>query len=91
MDSQKLQMAHKLMTLAGLPPGHPDEQELESIIQDMKAVRNPTDSDWKAAARRHVRNAGNYKYAGEDLTDLNSLLMQIINTPTPGATKKQRY
>jgi hypothetical protein len=80
-------LKHKLMIVGGLPAGHPDDAELDKIIKEIEAIRKertPTEADWKTSAGRNVRGAGEYKYAGEDMSDLNSLLMQILNTQTPG-------
>ena len=84
------QMKHKLMILAGLPR-HPTDAELDAIIDDIvevKKTRLPTDGDWIKAAGRHVPGAGTHKYAGEDMSNLNALLMQIQNArPSSGSRK----
>jgi hypothetical protein len=71
----KAPMKHKLKLLAGLRPQSPTDEELELIIADIVELagkRRPTETDWKNAAGKYVPNAGKYKHAGEDLSDLNS-------------------
>lgn len=84
------QMKHKLMILAGLPR-HPTDHELDAVIDDIlevKKTRLPTEGDWITAAGRHVSGAGTYKYAGEDMSNLNALLIQIQNArPSSGSRK----
>jgi hypothetical protein len=74
-------LKHRLKLLAGLPPKSPTDKELELIIQRILPIRRqrvPTEADWKAAAMAVVPGAGTYKYAGEDLSDLNELLLAIL-------------
>jgi hypothetical protein len=78
----KERLRHKLKILAGLRPQSPTDEELELIvgaIVELAGKRRPTDQDWKNAAGRYVPNAGRYKYGGEDMSDLNALLVQILN------------
>ena len=73
------QMKTKLKFLAGLP-SEPTDSQLGAIISDILEIqktRRTTEGDWKDAAGRHVPRAGTRKYAGEDLSDLNALLMQL--------------
>ena len=89
--SVKERMKHKLKLLAGLRPQSPTNEELELIIADIVELarkRRPTETDWKNAAGNYVPNAGKYKYAGEDLSDLNALLVQILNQVDPPLVKK---
>lgn len=84
------QMKHKLMILAGLPR-HPTDAQLDAIIDDLlevKKTRLPTERDWIEAAGRYVPSAGTHKYAGEDMSNLNALLIQIQNArPSSGSRK----
>lgn len=89
----KNRLRHKLKILAGLRPQSPTDEELELIVDaivELAGKRRPTEQDWKSAARRYVPNAGNYKYAGEDMSDLNALLVRILNQddPSPPRVKK---
>jgi hypothetical protein len=75
-------LRHRLKILAGLRPQSPTDEELELIVGDIVELagrKRPTEQDWKDAARRYVPNAGQYKYAGEDVSDLNVLLVRILN------------
>jgi hypothetical protein len=77
------QIKAKLKILAGLPPTGPTDSELNAIIGDIvrvKEQRVPTEADWRAAATRNVPGAGGWKYAGEDMSDLNRLLLMIQAT-----------
>jgi hypothetical protein len=81
------QLKHKLMILAGLPLGSPTDSELVQIIADIRQIakqRVPTDSDWRRVASRYVRDAGRHRYASEDMSDLNALLRQILESGSPG-------
>lgn len=84
------QMKHKLMILAGLP-NEPTDAQLNAIIADIVEIqktRTPTERDWAEVAARHVPNAGTRKYAGEDMSNLNALLMQIQGVrPSSGSQK----
>jgi hypothetical protein len=74
-------LKHRLKISAGLPPNSPTDEELQLIIQRILPIRRqrtPTEADWKAAAMAVVPGAGTYKYAGEDLSDLNELLLAIL-------------
>lgn len=80
-------MKTKLKFLAGLPPTGPTDAELDAIIRDVVQIqkeRVPTEADWRTAAINHVPNERMYKYAGEDLSDLNRLLMMIQLTSLQG-------
>jgi hypothetical protein len=75
-------LKHKLKILAGLPPYSPADDELEQIIGEIieiASTRLPTEGDWKRAAWQYVPRAGSYKYGGEDMSDLNALLVRILN------------
>ena len=72
-----------LLMKMGLPPGHPTDSEMKLIIEyisSIRAVRPPTDADWKAACARYVLGAGTYIYAAEDTSDLNELLFRILDS-----------
>jgi len=86
MKGEKMKAAedlkHSLKILAGLPPNSPTDDELRSIIQRIQKIRRqrtPNEADWKAVAMAVVPGAGTYKYAGEDLSDLNELLLAILS------------
>ena len=81
--SARDQIKTKLKILAGLPPASPTDSELAAIIADITLVqkeRVPTEADWRAAATRNVPGAGGWRYAGEDMSDLNRLLLMIQST-----------
>lgn len=76
-------LKHALKILAGLPPAGPTDAQLDAIIAEVVRVgrgRIPTQSDWLDAARRLVPDAGKYAYAGEDMSNLNQLLLMIQQT-----------
>lgn len=89
----KERMRKKLRLLAGLRPQSPTDEELDLIIADgieLAVKRMPMETGWKNAADKIVPNAGKYKHAGKDLTNLNSLLIQILNeadAPRPCQTR----
>jgi hypothetical protein len=86
-------LKHKLMILAGLPPQSPTNGELQLIIEEIveiSATRRPTEFDWKKAAGKHVPNAGRCRHAGEDMSDLNALLIQILSQEDPRGTSTVR-
>lgn len=75
-------LKHKLKILAGLPSSGPTDEELQKIIGEIiqiASTRSPTEADWKRAAWQYVPRAGSYKYGGEDMSDLNALLVRILN------------
>lgn len=79
-------MKHKLKLLAGLP-SEPTDTQLDAIIGDVLKIwptRRPTEGDWRESAARRVPGAGTRKYAGEDLSDLNALLM-MLQSASPSA------
>lgn len=78
----KEQLKHALKLTAGLGPGRPTDSELDAIIQDIHQTKNPTKADWIKTTHKYVPQSGKYSYAGEDLADLNYLLMQIQKTTT---------
>jgi hypothetical protein len=87
----KEQMKHKLKLLAGLRPQSPTDEELELIIDniiELARTRRPTETDWENAARKYVPNAGKYKNAGKDPSDLNALLVQILKQDDPPRVKR---
>jgi hypothetical protein len=87
MSSRWQSLKHPLRLVAGIPPWGPSDEELDEVVQDILRIwrtRTPTMSDWIAAARRHVRGAGAYGYHGENMADLNALLLRIQNTRPPG-------
>ena len=76
-------LKHALVIKMGLPPGHPTDAELAAIIRTVSAIkasRTPTDADWQAACERHVPGAGTHVYAAEDTSDLNQLLMRLLDS-----------
>ena len=80
--SAREQLRHHLRIHFALPPYHPNDQELSLVISDILALaktRNPTEEDWEAATRKHVAGVGTYLTAGQDNSDLNSLLALIRN------------
>lgn len=82
------QMKQKLMVLAGLPD-HPTDGQLAAIINDIEEIereQTPTEADWQNAAARHVPEAGSCKYKGEDMSDLNRLLLLIQSTTQPSGS-----
>jgi len=75
-------LKHKLKILAGLPSHSPTDEELAQIIDEIieiASTRLPAEGDWKRAAWKYVPRAGSYKYGGEDMSDLNALLVRILN------------
>ncbi len=83
-------MKHKLKLLAGLP-SEPTDTQLDAIVGDIRKIqptKTPTEGDWREAAARRVPGAGTRKYAGEDLSDLNALLMLLQGaSPSAGPSK----
>lgn len=76
-------LKHALKILAGLPPAGPTDAQLDAIIAEVVRAapgRMPTQSDWLDAATKLVPDAGKYAYAGEDMSNLNQLLMLIQQT-----------
>ncbi len=77
-----LKLAHALKVKFGLGPNEPSDAQLLGIknaIQKIQALgEQPTEADWLNAVRHHCPNAGHYKYAGIDNSDLNTLLALAI-------------
>lgn len=79
-------MKGKLCSIANVPRDGISDAQLDAIIRDvvkLQSERAPTNGDWAAATRRHVPEAGTYFYKGEDFSDLNLLLAQLLNA-SPG-------
>jgi hypothetical protein len=92
MDAKE-RLRNKLKILAGLRPQSPTDEELDLIVDDIVELagrRRPTEEDWKHAARKYVPNAGHYKYAGEDMSDLNALLVRILNQEDSGPPRVKK-
>ena len=72
------QIAHALKLKFGTAPSEPNTQQLASIKAYIAGIknsgRNPTEADWRSAVHLACPDAGRYKYAGLDNSDLNTLL-----------------
>jgi hypothetical protein len=72
------QLAHALKLKFGTAPSDPNAQQLASIktyiLKIKTSGRTPTDDDWRSAVHLVCPDAGRYKYAGLDNSDLNTLL-----------------
>jgi hypothetical protein len=80
-------MRSKIMITAGTVHGEPTDDQLDAILRDIiniRKTRAPTGSDWSKAIRQHVPSAGTMFYGGEDTSDLNMLLIQILNSQPGG-------
>jgi hypothetical protein len=82
MSTARDQLKHSLKDLARLPPGSPSDQEFDLVLAEIRQIaqkRKPHDQDWLNAAFRHVRGARIIETIGEDMSNLNALLVQIMN------------
>ncbi|MGK0270649.1 MAG: hypothetical protein ACI88H_001296 [Cocleimonas sp.] len=78
MNQSDQQLAHTLKIKYGTAPSEPNEQQLAAIKMDIQTLvnqgRSPTENDWQEIVTRHCPDAGRYKYAGADNSDLVTLL-----------------
>ena len=66
------------------------DAQLNTVIASLSTIaktRPPTDEEWNKVITENIPNTGKYVTAGEDMADLNKVLMQIINPPRPGSTQ----
>lgn len=81
-DSSKL--AHALKLKFGTAPSGPTAEQLDSIVAYISQIQNngriPTEKDWGTAVSLYCPDAGKYKYAGLDNSDLNTLLALAIQS-----------
>lgn len=79
MDARS-RLAYALLRKFGLPPGKPDDYQLDRILADMARIeaagRTPTEADWALSVERHVPQNGKHFYGGLDYSDLNALFAQ---------------
>lgn len=72
------QFAHSLKMQYGLGPGEPTKTQLAAIKAAITRIRQsgrlPTEQDWIAAVASACLTMGQWKYAGIDNSDLNTLL-----------------
>ncbi|WP_061945126.1 hypothetical protein [Collimonas pratensis] len=78
MNSDDQSLSHKIKMKFGTSPNEPDTQQLAHIKADLKRIsdagRVPTSVEWLVIVKRHCPSCGHYKYAGEDNSDLTTLL-----------------
>jgi hypothetical protein len=87
MAAPRESLKQHLRHIASISPWGLSDAELDAVIREILRIwgsRTPTRADWLEAARKHVSGAGSYKYAGEDMADLNALLLQIQNAKPSG-------
>ncbi|RKH40298.1 hypothetical protein D7Y23_34920 [Corallococcus sp. AB050B] len=70
-------LAHALRMKFGTAPGEPNDKQLKDIVAYVGRIKSPTDADWGRAVALYCPTAGTYKYAGENASDLNVLLLQM--------------
>ena len=75
-------LAHALRMKFGTSYYEPTDAQLAAIIQEITKLKNggvvPTRSNWLWAVQAHCPSAGRHHYAGEDNSDLNTLLAFAI-------------
>lgn len=75
-------LAHSLKVKFGTAPGEPTDSQLlqvKAAIQKIQSSgRTPTEQDWFNAVRMYCPSTGQYRYAGIDNSDLNTLLALAI-------------
>lgn len=73
-------LAHALMLKFGLPPGGPNDAQLDRILADISRIeaagRVPSEADWGVSVARHVPQKEKHFYGGMDYSDLNALFAQ---------------
>ena len=83
MNNCDEKLAHAIKLRFGTSPKEPTESQLSKIKSDIQRIvnagRKPTESDWLAAVMNHCPDRGQYKYAGLDNSDLNTLLQLATN------------
>lgn len=75
------QLAHALKIKFGLPPNSPTDQEMVQIVSKVVSLpeKDRTDENWAKIIREIIPDAGKYHYSGLDMSDINTLLSQIIS------------
>ena len=80
-------LAHSLKIRFGTAPGEPSDTQLLQIKNAIQRIqssgRAPTEQDWFNAVSLHCPSTGQYRYAGIDNSDLNTLLalaIQVANS-----------
>jgi hypothetical protein len=78
MNAHDQDLAHRIKLKFGTVPDNPNEQQLEGIKRDIRALISkgvtPSESDWYSIVKRYCPNAGSYSYHGVDNSDLITLL-----------------
>jgi len=81
------QLRHAIKMKYGTAPQDPDNQQLDQIKKQLKAIvdsgRIPTADEWWNIVHTNCPSAGKYRYAGIDNSDLTTLLK--LATKSPGA------
>jgi hypothetical protein len=86
MSGARERLKYALQVWEALPEGTPTDAQLDCIIRDVSKKRRPTAADWSKATSRHVPRTGRARLIeGEDMSDLNLLLFQIINQSGGGS------
>jgi hypothetical protein len=71
-------LAQALKVKFGTSPSEPSPTQMVRITAEVAKVQAsgqaPTDDDWRRAVHNACPDAGRYKYAGLDNSDLNTLL-----------------
>ena len=87
--SLRQRLKSKIRVTFGTSHTDPTDFQLDAIIRDItnvQGIRTPTPEDWHDVVHRNVPSAGTIFYGGEDTSDLNMLLVQILNSPTTGGS-----
>jgi len=87
MSTPREALKSALRWVANIPPYGLSDAEFDAVIQDILRIqekRLPAKIDWLEAAQKHVSGVGTYKRAGENMADLNALLVKIQNARPSG-------
>lgn len=85
MNKYDQELAHRLKLKFGTAPHEPTQQQLNLIKGDVQASVNKgvklSESDWFLIVKRYCPGAGTHLYAGQDNSDLVTLL-QLATKPS---------
>ena len=75
-------LAHSLKVKFGTAPVEPTAAQLQQIKAAIQRIqssgRTPSEQDWFSAVNMYCPSTGQYRYAGIDNSDLNTLLALAI-------------
>jgi hypothetical protein len=93
MSTPRERLKQALRHIAGIPYWGLTDSEFDELVRELSRIsrsRSLTEADWLKVAEEYVRGFGTTGRKGENMADLNALLMQIRDSRDSGQSGPSR-